>query len=68
MFKKFIYRFSIYSLKFPKVGKRLNSVELENFLSKFNEFDRISKDDAESIAQVLQKNSSSKNNYHCSFY
>lgn len=41
--------------KFSKLDKKLSAGELENFLSKFQAFDKITKDDAESLAKVFDK-------------
>lgn len=41
--------------KFPKLEKKLTAGELENYLSKFQTFDKITKDDAEALARLLEK-------------
>ena len=41
--------------KFVKLDKKLSAGELENYLSRFQAFDKITKDDAESLAKVFEK-------------
>jgi len=46
---------STITTKFVKLDKKLTAGELENYLSGFQAFDKITKDDAESLAKVFEK-------------
>jgi Domain of unknown function (DUF4263) len=43
------------SNKFRKTEKRLSAGEFEAYLSKFEDFDKITKDDADAIARLIEK-------------
>ena len=56
------------SKKFKKIDRKLSAGELGAFLSKFDSFETITKDDANSIAKTHRQITRWQNNYHFTFY